>query len=207
MRIWYTSDLHFYHTNVIRYCSRPYSSVEEMNESLVSRWNEKVLPDDVVYCLGDFALAARAVEFYTPRLNGNKILVLGNHDFPHPAHQKGRKENLRHVWTQKYLDWGWSKVHLELEHQIDSRPVRLCHLPYKGTFSEIALKEGLPKHEKYRPEDDGKILICGHVHEKWKHKFTNKGTLMVNVGVDVWGMSPVSEEELCVYIKSQLESY
>lgn len=202
MRRFFTSDLHFYHANVIRYCSRPYSSVEHMNEMMILNWNSVVSPEDIVYCLGDFSLAARPVESFTQRLNGKKILVLGNHDFPHPAHQKGRKERLREEWTQKYLSWGWDSLHLEVIDQIGEIPIRMCHLPYLDSCPEDVHKGGKTRYDNHRPKDDGLLLLCGHVHEKWKHRFTKKGTLMVNVGVDVWSMKPVSEEELCDYVRS-----
>lgn len=80
--IWFTSDQHFGHANIIEYEkeSRPFNSVEEMNECLVDRWNSVVYPGDTVYCLGDFAFGRRNVTLYASRLNGKKRLVLGNHD-------------------------------------------------------------------------------------------------------------------------------
>lgn len=207
MSVWFTSDLHFSHFNVIRYCGRPFSNAEEMNESLVSFWNSKVKEEDTIYCVGDFSLSASAVEKYTSRLNGKKILILGNHDYPHPAHQKGKKPDLRKYWTEKYMEWGWSEVSLDSKISLGNKEVRLSHLPYKGTFPSDSHSTPVPRYESLRLEDDGILLICGHVHEKWKHKITDKGTLMVNVGVDVWGMSPVSEEELCQYIDSLSQQF
>jgi calcineurin-like phosphoesterase family protein len=202
MRIWFTSDLHFGHENVIKYCNRPYSCAENMDSSLVSGWNSRVSPADTVYCVGDFSLSTKPVETITPKLNGKKILVLGNHDFPHPAHQKSKTLESRAVWENKYREWGWSEVVLSSEIHLLSRKARLFHLPYKGSYPSDSYKTSTPRYESHRLEDDGTLLICGHVHEKWKHKVTDKGTLMVNVGVDVWGMLPVSQEELCEYIDS-----
>jgi calcineurin-like phosphoesterase family protein len=51
--IFFTSDTHFWHKNVIAYCSRPYQSLEEMNQDLITRWNARVKPEDTVYHLGD----------------------------------------------------------------------------------------------------------------------------------------------------------
>ena len=78
--IFFTSDHHFYHTNIIKYCNRPFQSVEEMNEEMVKRWNSVVNPGDTVYYLGDFSLAKRPVEVFVPRLNGEKHFIMGNHD-------------------------------------------------------------------------------------------------------------------------------
>ena len=85
MRTWITSDLHFGHTNIMRFCpesrARYHGDVDAMNEQMVVEWNEKVAPEDTVYILGDVAFmpAARAAE-YMRRLNGSKILIEGNHD-------------------------------------------------------------------------------------------------------------------------------
>lgn len=72
----YSSDTHFGHANIIKHCNRPFSSVEEMNEGLVKAWNDTVTPQDTVYHLGDVTWGY----FDINRLNGTKILILGNHD-------------------------------------------------------------------------------------------------------------------------------
>ena len=64
--IFFTSDHHFYHSNIIKYCQRPFHSVEEMNEEMIRRWNSVVGVDDTVYYLGDFSLAKRPVELFAP---------------------------------------------------------------------------------------------------------------------------------------------
>lgn len=80
-RILIISDTHFNHENVIKYCNRPYANSNEMDEALITNWNAKVNPDDLVYHLGDFAFGARTdIERYRNRLNGEIILIQGNHD-------------------------------------------------------------------------------------------------------------------------------
>jgi calcineurin-like phosphoesterase family protein len=83
MNTFVTSDLHFFHKNIIKYCpeSRLFESVEDMNESIIRNWNEKVSSDDIVYILGDvsFGPAKETVQILK-RLNGTKRLVIGNHD-------------------------------------------------------------------------------------------------------------------------------
>lgn len=82
MKIFITSDHHFGHRNIIRYCARPFGSVEEMNEELINRWNEVVGPTDIVIHLGDFSFGdERRVHEVKSRLNGTVILIVGNHDY------------------------------------------------------------------------------------------------------------------------------
>lgn len=80
--LYYISDTHFGHKNIVRMCERPYSSVEEMNEALFANWNNRVKGKDKVYIMGDMFYRAdvRLVEDILTRLKGRKILILGNHD-------------------------------------------------------------------------------------------------------------------------------
>lgn len=57
--IWFIADPHFSHANIIKYCHRPFADVNEMDATLVENWNAKVKKDDVVWCLGDFALGRK----------------------------------------------------------------------------------------------------------------------------------------------------
>lgn len=78
---YFTADTHFGHKKVIEYCNRPFSSVEEMNETLIANWNSRVGKNDVIYHLGDFAfLSPSGMRSIFDRLNGEKHLILGNHD-------------------------------------------------------------------------------------------------------------------------------
>ena len=78
---WLVSDTHFFHANIIKYCNRPFSSVDEMNEELVKRWNAVVGPNDIVHHLGDFCFGKKEnVLEILPKLNGKIDIVLGNHD-------------------------------------------------------------------------------------------------------------------------------
>ena len=80
--IYLISDLHLDHKNIIRYCDRPFSSVEEMNRTIIDNWNEVVEEDDFVYLVGDLAFGRRRskMRYWLKKLNGNVILILGNHD-------------------------------------------------------------------------------------------------------------------------------
>ncbi len=77
--MFFIGDTHFGHANIIKYCKRPFSSAQEMDEMLIKYWNETVEPSDTVYHVGDFAFD-RHPEKYLSRLNGTKHLIKGNHD-------------------------------------------------------------------------------------------------------------------------------
>lgn len=80
-----TADCHFGHAGVTKFLQedgtklRPWDTIEEMNEALISYWNDVVRDVDTVYVLGDFCLRRSALPL-AARLNGRKILVKGNHD-------------------------------------------------------------------------------------------------------------------------------
>lgn len=80
-KLFFTADQHFGHKNIIKYCNRPFSSVEEMNKVMVDRWNEVVGKDDEVYVAGDFIWDKRLCSEIPQLLNGEIHLIPGNHDY------------------------------------------------------------------------------------------------------------------------------
>lgn len=87
-RVFVTSDNHFFHFNVIRYCNRPFRTYQEMNEFMIQKWNETIKKEDIVIHLGDFAFRGKAKEI-KDRLNGTIIIVLGNHDKEYELEKEG----------------------------------------------------------------------------------------------------------------------
>ena len=80
-KVFVTSDTHFSHTNIIKYCNRPFANAAEMNEAIIERWNSVVGPNDIVIHCGDFALGPSSdMDAIVSRLNGSIVLILGNHD-------------------------------------------------------------------------------------------------------------------------------
>ena len=81
MKIFVIADTHFGHENIIKYCNRPFKTVNEMDEAMIKNWNETVTNKDVVIHLGDFGLGSKEyISSIVKRLNGKKILIMGNHD-------------------------------------------------------------------------------------------------------------------------------
>ena len=80
-RLFFTSDTHFGHRNIIKYCQRPFSCIEEMDDALIANWNRVVGKDDIIFHLGDFAMGGSAEwSRLLQKLNGKIYLILGNHD-------------------------------------------------------------------------------------------------------------------------------
>lgn len=79
---YFTADTHFGHTNVIRFCNRPFADAEEMDAAMIANWNAVVGPKDDVFHLGDFAVRCdpKKMANIFRRLNGRKHLIIGNHD-------------------------------------------------------------------------------------------------------------------------------
>lgn len=188
---WFTSDQHFSHANIIRYCDRPFSTIQEMNEEIVRRWNAVVASEDEVWVLGDVALNPGKLG-PVGSLKGKKYLVAGNHDSCWEGHGKSFAQ------VERYLDAGFVGVNTSscisrfaLNRKGDrvgggtEAWVALSHFPYYATPGY----EDQDRFASWRLEDKGLPLLCGHVHNAWQTQGKQ-----LNVGVDVWDFYPVSEQ-------------
>ena len=86
MKRFLIADTHFGHANIIQYAKRPFRDVTHMDEMLIRSWNQVVQGEDLVYVLGDFTLSRRKdiISALLQRLNGRKVLIMGNHDTRKP---------------------------------------------------------------------------------------------------------------------------
>lgn len=193
--LWFASDTHFGHVNIIKYCNRPYTDPDHMNRILVDNWNSIVDPDDTVIHLGDVAMGKIAETLpIVSQLNGKKKLRPGNHDRMFAQHGEKYKN-----WCDKYRAIGfdiWDNGPLwldldseELFYQSEGvnptwkNAVQLDHFPFHGE-SDGGRED---RYSEFRPADMGQILVHGHVHDMWR-----LNGRMINVGIDVWGQHPVS---------------
>ncbi len=191
MKIFFTSDQHFGHANIIKYCPiRKFSSVEEMNEGLVKNFNTRVSEGDVTYHIGDFSLSLHPMQVYLPRLKGTHHLISGNHDKCHPSDKKASKQQ---EFEKEYLKAGFASVQTELSLTLDGIDFLLCHFPYTGDHTAV------DRFQKYRPKDEGKILLHGHVHSLYQVR-----DRCINVGVDVWDLTPVESPAIIQIAKEIL---
>ena len=80
-RLWFTADLHLGHTNIMRYCNRPFKSVAEMDAEIIQRWNTRISEQDAVFVLGDITMNGEAFYQYIDQLCGRVYILPGNHDW------------------------------------------------------------------------------------------------------------------------------
>ncbi len=173
-KIWFSSDSHFMHANIIKYCNRPFDSVSQMDDALLSKWNEVVSTDDLVFYLGDFSMSKEAYTKILPQLNFKKmIFILGNHD---------RKNALGDIERFKHLTIGYNAKKYFLTH----RPID-AHDEYPTICGHV--------HEKW------KILKTGDKIREFS-RVTNLTREMelkhniINVGADVHNFYPISIDEV-----------
>jgi calcineurin-like phosphoesterase family protein len=184
-KVFFTSDIHFNHANVINYCNRPFANREEMNEHIIKVWNKTVKSQDEVYILGDFALNPNRAFEFVKRLNGTKYLVAGNHDACHIVHKKSAK------FVQKYVDNGFDGVvdHLGNLRLKNGFNVLLSHLPYAHNT------EYDDRYKDYKPHDNGEILLHGHLHGR----YIKKGR-QIDVSWDAHNGKILSEDDVIALI-------
>ena len=122
---YYISDLHFRHGNVIKFDNRPFETVFDMENTIINNWNNVIKQEDTVYILGDFCWETEEVwKEILDKLNGNKVLIRGNHDL------KSMSASLR----KKFAD---VKDYKEVKD--NGKRVILCHYPmpfYRANYNE-----------------------------------------------------------------------
>lgn len=163
--IWLTADLHLFHTNIIKFCNRPFSSVEEMNNTLVTKWNCVVGEYEIVYVLGDFSLGTltETSEVFS-KLNGNIVIITGDHDYwikdLERKYPKSKNGNEVTIMKNQLYEFGYL-----------SNYVTLCHYPMRS----------------WRRKFHGSYHFYGHVHGKLP-QFERS----MDVGVDTNNFYPIS---------------
>ena len=80
--VWFISDTHFDHANIIKYCNRPFKNTEEMNNFMLKTWNDTISKVDLVFFVGDMAFgrSSRKPKWWVEQLNGQKVYIKGSHD-------------------------------------------------------------------------------------------------------------------------------
>lgn len=177
MKIWLSSDTHYMHNNIIRYCERPFTDVDHMNEQMMSRWNSVVSDDDIVVHVGDVSAGVgkriNDLQNIISSLKGQKLLIRGNHD---------------HQTNDWYVTAGFKKV---IDH-INLSGIFLTHYPLENMIQNGFDFSGV-----------GTInyVIHGHNHRTDTPNYDDH----FNVAVDRNNFTPV--EDVTVLPEQYLEPF
>lgn len=167
--IYFTSDLHFNHKNIIKYEkeARPFETIEEMNEVLIKNWNLVVHEHDTVYILGDMFMGGKTdiIADIMSRLKGKKILIRGNHD----------TNNYVNAMTP-YLEGIYDMYNLKYNKKL----LVMCHYPLR----------------EWHSKEHGAIHLYGHVHSNFHRNGEIVEGNACHVGVDTNQLRPISIVEI-----------
>ncbi len=165
-KIYFTSDHHFGHKNIIKFSDRPFKDVDEMDEFLIQKWNEKVRPEDEVYHLGDVGLSSSGkLRKILERLNGKIYLINGNHE------KSAQACHTRFEWIKDYYELVIPDKDFERGEQM----IVLFH---------YAMIEWNASHW-------GTYHLYGHSHGSL---LDDPKSLSIDIGVDCHDFSPLSYE-------------
>jgi len=185
---WFTSDTHFGHARIIELCNRPFVDIDEMDNAIISNWNNVVAPDDEVFHLGDVALGPkdRWLDIFK-QLNGKLNLLIGNHD----ALFRDNKPQYQAKWGHLYGAFEvLGGTHLEV---IDNHAVMLAHFPYDEDYQGRGF---------FTPDYLGFPLVHGHTHGPEHATLSSNGHPQFHVGMDAWNYTPVSEVTIVSWLRS-----
>lgn len=172
--IYFTSDIHFDHLNIIKYCNRPFKTTTQMNERLIDNWNKTINANDEVYILGDFTMkGATLANEMLAELKGRKNLIVGNHDL------FLKSSNFEEFRFEKILDYYKLKYQNEV--------FILCHYPFL---------EWDMKHK-------GSFNLHGHSHNNKEYNLKNQADKLkrFDVGVDANDYTPVSIDYIIEFFR------
>lgn len=183
-RIYFTSDWHIGHANVLEFDQRPFKDLDHMHRVLINNYNATVGPEDLCYFLGDIGLGkGDIVASVIQQLNGIKVCVLGNHD-------KGATAMRR---------FGFDVVVNMAAIEVAGRMVTMTHCPLRGVWREDVskMKNSQPgeswhkefKHLMFSIPDFGQYHLHGHTHKVPEERILDR---QFDVGVRANGYRPVN---------------
>lgn len=190
-KVFFTSDTHFGHQNIIRFCNRPCATIAEHDQALIDNWNDTVPEDAVVFHLGDFCYKAGGfptIQHLNGLLHGQIVLIRGNHDPDTRKPQNLRK--LQHLFAGVYD---------QLEIEVDGQRIIMNHYPL------LTWPHAYGQHPTWQ--------LFGHVH--LRKGITGSDAFIVEqccrptqyeVGVDLNGYRPVSFHQLQERIDFQIKN-
>ena len=176
---YYISDLHFGHKNVIEFSGRPFSNIEEMDNTLITNWNSVVGKDDNVYIVGDFCYEnEKPAKWYLEQLKGKKHLLIGNHD-------TDIIEN--YIEFRKYFE----SINQMFVVKDENNYIVICHYPMC----------------EWSGFNNGYYHFYGHIHNKKNiaYGIMRNFDTAFNVGAEILDYTPRTFDEVILYNQKHVE--
>lgn len=168
-KLFFISDLHLFHENIIKYCNRPFKDAREMTEHCLNKWNETITDEDQVVFLGDFIIGYKdpkgVSEYIYECLNGEKHFIRGNHDSDEKISDKVN-------WIKKSDD------NLYITH-------------YRGY--DLVLSH-FPFDRKHLKPLTNRIMIHGHTHSE--SLISDIDNRIINVSCEAINYTPILFEDI-----------
>lgn len=182
--VFFTSDPHFCHDKDFVYAARGFENIDEMNAEIVRRWNERVMPDDDVYVLGDLTLGDVEEGLrLIAKLNGYLHIIRGNHDTDTKANRYLELPNV--VSVEFATIYKYKKAIFWLSH-----------------YPTITAN-----YDDDKPWAQHLVCLFGHTHQISPFyeiaKHTGENPYMYNVGMDAHNCTPISIEEIMSDIRNK----
>jgi calcineurin-like phosphoesterase family protein len=178
--IYFASDYHIGHQNVIRFDGRPFKDLQEMHLTLIENWNSVVQDEDIVFYLGDFAFKDRGEDvWFRKQLNGKIYFIMGNHD---------KVRNISQLGFEKIFgdDTALGGATISVKDEDANRgyqDIILCHYPILS----------------WNKSHHGSWHIHGHCHQSitknpemsWYYK-----RKVIDIGINGWNYTPLSYSDI-----------
>lgn len=184
--IWFTSDLHFFHDRILDFHPKRKElfgkTIEEAKEAMIQLWNSRVDKKDTIYILGDLSFGTiEDKRKLFQRLNGNKVLILGNHDKV-PDHLRCYFNHITQIKNMTFKKSVYNFLHRDIE-------MIMCHFPMLS----------------WEHKDKNSVMIHGHCHGKIDEINKNSDDLRFDVGLDseLANYNLISLEKLAKHIKQK----
>lgn len=190
-KVFFTSDTHFGHKNILRFCNRPWATIAEHDQALIQNWNDIVPEDAVVFHLGDFCYKGGGfptIQHLKGLLHGQIVLIRGNHD---PDTRKTQNfQKLQQLFTGVYD---------LLQIEVEGQRILMSHYPL------LTWPHAYGQHPTWQ--------LFGHVHLRKRITSLDAFTVeqccrptQYEVGVDLNGYRPISFQNLKERIEYQVKN-
>lgn len=178
-KVWFTSDLHFWHKNICKYCGRPYETVEQMNAGIVNNWKQLIKDDDTVFVLGDLGFCGiEKLRAEIEQLPGQIYVIQGNHDSDKILAKLKEEGLIKDYCKLQY-------VTIIGDEECPEQDLTLCHFPMVDWYNK----------------EKGAWMVHGHQHQL--PETPSCSVKHWDVGLDKNHGSPITFEQLKINITKQ----